>query len=77
MPVTTCDSNTPVLALATLGGMTKIETILSVSHCPRWPRQVRQWHKIAYGFASNFANVNDPLTANKLEHLFLVSFMSP
>jgi len=45
----------------------KIEMILSLSHCPRWPRQVRQWHKIADGgmmlpmvWLTNFTNVNDP-----------------
>ncbi len=44
MPATmTRDSDTLVLALATLSGATtttKKEIILSVSHHPRWPKQV-------------------------------------
>jgi len=50
-----------LLALATLGSMTQTETILSVSRHPRWPRQVRPWHKIADDFANKLANVNNPL----------------
>ncbi len=38
---TTCDGNTLVLALATLGGTTEIEMILSMLCCPRWQRQVQ------------------------------------
>jgi hypothetical protein len=64
---TTHDSDTLVLALATLGGTTNIEMILSVLHCPRWPRQVRQWHKIPDSFATNLTNVNDPM--NQLVNL--------
>jgi hypothetical protein len=55
MPVTIeRDSNTLVLALATLGGTTEIETILSVLRRPRLPTQVRQWRKIANSFANKF-----------------------
>jgi hypothetical protein len=35
---TTCNSNTLVLALATLGDVTEIEMILSLSRRPRCPR---------------------------------------
>jgi hypothetical protein len=41
------------LALATLVGTTKVETKMA--------KQVRQWHKNTDDFATNFANVNDPL----------------
>jgi hypothetical protein len=37
----THDSDTLILALATLGRASEIEMILSVSHRPRWPRQVK------------------------------------
>jgi hypothetical protein len=50
--------------LATLGDMTQIEMILSVSRHPRWPRQVqsRDYHKLLSKMVSliNIANVNDP-----------------
>jgi hypothetical protein len=42
-----------LLALATLGGATLIEMILTVSHCPRWLRQVSLWQEIA---ADDFTN---------------------
>ncbi len=41
MPVTAARDSTCVLALATLAGATKIEMILSLLGCPRWPRQVQ------------------------------------
>ncbi len=41
MPTTmTCDGNTLVLALATMGGVTETEMILSVLRRPMWPMQV-------------------------------------
>jgi hypothetical protein len=48
-----------VLAMATLVNATQIG-----SRCPRWPGQVRKaisHRDIAYVFASNFADVNEPL----------------
>jgi hypothetical protein len=39
----------------------KIETMLSVLCRPRWPRQVRQCCKMSNSFATNIANVNNPL----------------
>jgi hypothetical protein len=45
----TRDSNALVLALATWDSMTDIETILSVSCYPRWPRQVKpclHWRRL-------------------------------
>jgi hypothetical protein len=71
MPATmTRDRNTLILALATLGGATEIEMILSFLHHPRWPRQV-QLHNCCVLLSptvllANFTNVNDPLLANKL-----------
>jgi hypothetical protein len=44
-----------LLALAAFGDTTQVETILSVSHYPRWPRQVRRvisCHDINYAFAN-------------------------
>jgi len=42
MPATmTRDGETLVFALATLGGATEIEMILSVSRDQRWPKQVK------------------------------------
>jgi hypothetical protein len=35
----THNGDTLVLALATLGGATEVDMILSESHRPRWPRQ--------------------------------------
>ncbi len=60
-----------LLALATLGGTTKIEMILSVSRHPRWPRQVRTWHKIANDFANKFCKCKRPITHSYLTiHFF-------
>jgi len=54
-----------VLALDTLGSMTRNKTILFVWSCPKWPRQVQWWLLcvsvigiIAGIIALNFANVN-------------------
>jgi hypothetical protein len=38
-------------ALATLGSVTLIEMNLSVSRCPRWPRQVQSSVTVTGGFA--------------------------
>jgi hypothetical protein len=51
----------PLLALATLGDATQIEMILFESHCPRWPRPVRQvylWYETANDFANKFCQWN-------------------
>ncbi len=44
-----------LLALVTLGGMTEIETILSVSCLPRWPMQVLFHVTVAVAVASIIA----------------------
>jgi hypothetical protein len=57
-----------VLALATLGGMTKTEMILSVPCRPRWPRQARMvisCCNIMGIIALNFANGNTALNGVK------------
>ncbi len=52
-----------LLALATLGGATLIEMILSVSHCPRLLRQVRLWQEIADDFANELRQCNQSIIA--------------
>jgi hypothetical protein len=58
-------SITIVLALATLGDTIQIEMILSVSHRPRWPRQVQSCDcrmlLLLTVSLTNVVNVNDPL----------------
>jgi len=49
-----------VFALATLG---KIETILSVSPRPRWPRQVNSDCRCHQHYRVTFANVNTALVS--------------
>jgi hypothetical protein len=48
-----------------------IETILTVSHHPRWPRQVQSGVAVDDGFANEHCQCNDPLV-HKLDNYFLV-----
>jgi len=61
----TCDSDTLVLALATLGEATEIGSFLFRSCCPRWPRQLqsRDYCMLLSLMVklTNVANVSDPL----------------
>jgi hypothetical protein len=51
MPATmTSDSDTLALALATLRRATEIEMMLSMSHHPKWPRQVQAFVTVTTGF---------------------------
>ncbi len=59
---------TPWLLYSCLCQTLQIEMILSVSQCPRWPRQVQYWLShvfvaciFAWIAATNFASVNTPL----------------
>jgi hypothetical protein len=53
MPATmTCDINTLVLALATLGNAPEIEMILSMWNRPRWPREVQSCVAVADSLAN-------------------------
>ncbi len=72
-------SDTPILALATLGSMTKIETILSVSHRPRWPRKVNTLVTVAGIFTNKCCQCKRPINHNfsnskKLKSLNLCPF---
>jgi hypothetical protein len=48
-----------------------IETILTVSHHPRWPRQVQSGVAVADGFDNEHCQCNDPFV-HKLDNYFLV-----
>ncbi len=54
-----------VLALATLGDTIKLEIILSMLCCPKWPRQVQphdcHMSMLPTVLLTNVANGNDPL----------------
>jgi len=55
-----------VLALATLGVATKIETILSVLLCPRWPGQVSKDCRCRQCYRANFCQWKHSFTDGKI-----------
>ncbi len=77
----TRDNHVTALALATLGGTTQIEMILSLSYRPRWPRKVSSnWH-CCQRYRANFLqwkhNFSDQIFSAIISFIFSLQGFEP